>query len=226
MKLFRTFAATNLVSAGLLLVPAGLAVPVMAQNSPATTQTNPAQQNGASQMSPGGNQNSAGQNQNGMNSGQQNSSGQNQNNAGQQPYQGQDHDNIQTGTSAGKEPTKTQYTEQQLVTSTVHQAWLISGKNEANFVEMVEQIADISAHNRSVKLPDSAEAGKKMGEYIKMRARQDTDELLYAIVDKAVLNATTDAPQHRGAKTMHSGAGQEGTAQHPQVGAHTGITPQ
>jgi len=211
MKLFRTFAATNLVSAGLLLVPAGLAVPVMAQNSPATTQTDPAQQNGASQMSPGGNQNS---------------SGQNQNNAGQQPYQGQDHDNIQTGTSAGKEPTKTQYTEQQLVTSTVHQAWLISGKNEANFVEMVEQIADISAHNRGVKLPDSAEAGKKMGEYIKMRARQDTDELLYAIVDKAVLNATTDAPQHRGAKTMHSGAGQEGTAQHPQVGAHTGITPQ
>jgi hypothetical protein len=103
----------------------------------------------------------------------------------------------------------------------VHQAWLLSGKNEANFLEMVEQIADISEHNRGVKLPDTAEAGRKMGEYIKMRSRQDTDELLYAIVDKAVLNATTDAPRHAGAKTMHPG-----TAQHPQVGAHTGITPQ
>ena len=123
-----------------------------------------------------------------------------QNNAGQPSYKGQDHDNIQTSTSAGKEPTKTQYTEEQLVTSTVHQAWLLSGRNEANFVEIIEQIADISSHNRGVKLPDSAAAGRKMGEYIKQRARADTDELLYAIVDKAVLNATTDAPHHAVAK--------------------------
>lgn len=205
MKTFRTFAATNLLSAGLLLVPAGLALPALAQSTGSTTQTDPAQQNSTAQPT----------------NTEQTSPAQTQNSAGQQPYQGQDHDNIQTGTSAGKQPTKTQFTEQQLVTSTVHQAWLLSGKNEANFVEMVEQIADISAHNRGVKLPDTAEAGKKMGEYIKMRARQDTDELLYAIVDKAVLNATTDAPNRAGTKTMH-----EGTAQHPQVGAHTGITPQ
>jgi hypothetical protein len=205
MKSFRSFAATNLLSAGLLLVPAGLALPALAQSTGSTTQTDPAQQDTAAQP----------------NNTAQTSPTQTQNSTGEQPYQGQDHDNIQTGTSAGKEPTKTQYTERQLVTSTVHQAWLLSGKNEANFLEMVEQIADISQHNRGVKLPDTAEAGRKMGEYIKMRSRQDTDELLYAIVDKAVLNATTDAPRHAGAKTMHPG-----TAQHPQVGAHTGITPQ
>ena len=119
----------------------------------------------------------------------------------EQPYQGQDHDNIQTSTSQGKEPTKTQYTETQLLTSTVHQAWLLSGKNEANFFEIVEQLADISSHNRGVKLPDSAAAGRRMGDDIKRMARADTDRLLYAVVDKAVVNATTAHSQHASSKT-------------------------
>lgn len=117
------------------------------------------------------------------------------------PYKGQDHDNIQVAGSQGKEPTKTQYTETQLLTSTVHQAWLLSGKNEANFFEIVEQLADISAHNRGVKLPDSAAVGRRMGEDIKRMARADTDQLLYAVVDKAVVNATTTHSHHASTKT-------------------------
>jgi hypothetical protein len=35
-------------------------------------------------------------------------------------------------------------------------------------------------------LPDSAAAGKRMGEIIKEKARADHDELLYVIVDQAV----------------------------------------
>jgi len=74
----------------------------------------------------------------------------------------------------------------QLVTVTVHQAWILSNKNEANFYEMIEQLADISAKNRGVTLPESAAAGRRMGEYIKRSASTDTDQLLYAVVDKAV----------------------------------------
>jgi hypothetical protein len=75
----------------------------------------------------------------------------------------------------------------QLLTATVHQAWVLSNKNEANFYEMIEQLADISAKNRGVSLPESAAAGRRMGEYIKRAASADTDQLLYAVVDKAVV---------------------------------------
>lgn len=47
------------------------------------------------------------------------------------------------------------WTADELITSTVHQAWLLSGKNEATFFEMVQQLAAISAKNRDITLPDS-----------------------------------------------------------------------
>jgi hypothetical protein len=104
-------------------------------------------------------------------------------------------ENIQTKTSEGKLPTKTDYSMEELLTSTVHQAWLLSGKNEANFFEMVEQLANLSAKNRGITLPDSEAAGRRMGEYIKRTAKADTDQLLYAVVDKAVL-VTSRTPVH------------------------------
>lgn len=84
----------------------------------------------------------------------------------------------------------------QLLTATVHQAWVLSNKNEANFYEMIEQLADISAKNRGVTLPESAAAGRRMGEYIKRTASADTDQLLYAVVDKAVM-LTAKPPVHK-----------------------------
>ena len=119
--------------------------------------------------------------------------------------QAKDKDNIQSKTSEGKNPTKSDYTREQLLTSTVHQAWELSGKNEANFFEMVEQMADISAKNRGITLPDSEAAGRRMGEYIKRTAKADTDQLLYAVVDKAVL-MTAKTPVHVAGKS--SGAKQ------------------
>jgi hypothetical protein len=92
-------------------------------------------------------------------------------------------------------PTQTHWDQTQLITSTVHQAWILSGKNEATFFEMVEQLADLSAKNRGITLPDSEAAGRRMGEYIKRSAKADTDQLLYAVVDKAVL-ASAHTPAH------------------------------
>lgn len=74
----------------------------------------------------------------------------------------------------------------QIVTASVHDAWLLSGKNEEAFFDIVEQLAQISAEKRGISLPDSAAAGKRMGEIIKQKARADRDQLLYVIVDQAV----------------------------------------
>lgn len=75
---------------------------------------------------------------------------------------------------------------QELVTSTVHEAWVASGRNEDKFYDMVKQLAEMSAQKRGVALPDTEAAGKKMGLLIKTSARRDPDQLLYAVVDAAV----------------------------------------
>jgi hypothetical protein len=99
-------------------------------------------------------------------------------------------ENIQTRTSEAQTPTQTNYPKDQILTATVHQAWLLSGKNEANFFEIVEQLAQIAAANRGIQIPESEAAGRRMGAYIKASAKADTDQLLYAVVDKALLVAT------------------------------------
>ena len=78
------------------------------------------------------------------------------------------------------------YPMDQIVTATVHDAWLLSGKNEEAFFDIVEQLAQFSAEKRGLVLPDSAAAGRRMGVMIKTHAKADHDQLLYAIVDQAV----------------------------------------
>ncbi|HWE86489.1 MAG TPA: hypothetical protein VG267_16210 [Terracidiphilus sp.] len=84
----------------------------------------------------------------------------------------------------------------QIVTASVHDAWLLSGKNEEAFFDIVEQLAQVSAEKRGLSLPDNAAAGKRMGEIIKEKARADHDQLLYVIVDQAVraVGASATAP--------------------------------
>ena len=89
----------------------------------------------------------------------------------------------------------------QLLTSTVHQAWLLSGKNEATFFEMVTQLAEISAKNRDIQLPETEAAGRRVGEMIKLAAKRDTDQLLFAVVDSAVRKMGGDtAPKPAGTR--------------------------
>jgi hypothetical protein len=103
--------------------------------------------------------------------------------------------NIAPKSAQSQTGAKPNWTTEQLLTATVHDAWLLSGKDEATFFEMVEQLAALSAKNRGITLPDSEAAGRKMGNYIKTTAKADTDQLLYAVVDKAVL-MTSKTPVH------------------------------
>ena len=78
------------------------------------------------------------------------------------------------------------WTNDQIITATVHQAWILSGKDEANFFEIIKELAEISTRNRNLTLPNSPVAGRRAGAYIKAQAKLDHDQLLYAIVDKSV----------------------------------------
>jgi hypothetical protein len=87
----------------------------------------------------------------------------------------------------------------QIVTKTVHEAWIASGRNEDKFFTMVQQCAELSAKNRGITLPDTAAAGEKFGAWVKKQARQDSDQLLYSVVDRAVLYVSK--PHTRAAAT-------------------------
>jgi hypothetical protein len=104
--------------------------------------------------------------------------------------------NMQPKSATSQTPGPQNWSKEQLLTSTVHQAWLLSGKNEATFFEMVQQLADLSAGNRGITLPDDEAAGRRFGNYVKTNAKADTDQLLYAVVDKAVV-MTSKATVHK-----------------------------
>ena len=94
------------------------------------------------------------------------------------------------------------WTPEQLITASVHDAWVMSNKNPATFFEMVTQLATLSAQKRGLQLPESEKAGERFGELIKQMAKEDHDQLLYAVVDKAVkqvgvpLNSTAASGEH------------------------------
>lgn len=100
----------------------------------------------------------------------------------------------QAASASGQTAPAETWNTDQLLTSTVHQAWLLSGKNEAAFFDMVTQLAQISAKNRNLQLPDSAAAGRRVGEQIKLAAKADTGQLLFAVVDAAVRKVGTPLP--------------------------------
>jgi hypothetical protein len=79
------------------------------------------------------------------------------------------------------------WTPEQVLTCTVHEAWVLSGRNEDQFFDMVQALAAMSAQKRGLTLPDNEAAGEKAGQWIKKEAKRDPDQLLYAVVDKAVV---------------------------------------
>jgi hypothetical protein len=74
----------------------------------------------------------------------------------------------------------------QAVTMTCRQAWQAGGRTKEGFFAIVEELADLSAKNRDVTLPDDKAAGQRAGQWIRTQALKDPDQLLYAVVDHAV----------------------------------------
>jgi hypothetical protein len=78
------------------------------------------------------------------------------------------------------------WTIDQAVTCSVHDAWVLGGKTEPGFFAIVKALAELSAQKRGLILPDKETVGREFGGYIKTQAKADHDQLLYAIVDRAV----------------------------------------
>jgi hypothetical protein len=78
------------------------------------------------------------------------------------------------------------WTIDQAVTCSVHDAWVLGGKTEPGFFAIVKALAELSEQKRDVTLPDNETVGRQFGDYIKTQAKMDHDQLLYAIVDRAV----------------------------------------
>jgi hypothetical protein len=95
------------------------------------------------------------------------------------------------------------WTTEQIVTSSVHEAWVLSGRDEGRFFEIVETLAGISARKRGITLPDDKEAGRKMGAYIKAHAKGDRDQLLYSLVDQAVRMIGTNSSESATSKSAN-----------------------
>jgi hypothetical protein len=79
----------------------------------------------------------------------------------------------------------------QLITSSVHEAWVLSGRNEEKFFAMISELAQISAQKRGLTLPNTDEAGRKFGELVKSLSKGNHDQLLYVVVDQAVQKVGT-----------------------------------
>lgn len=92
---------------------------------------------------------------------------------------------VALGQQASSEPAPN-FTIDQAVTCSVHDAWVLGGKTETGFFAIVEAEAQLSAQKRGLVLPDNATVGREFGEYIKTQAKMDHDQLLYSIVDRAV----------------------------------------
>ena len=81
----------------------------------------------------------------------------------------------------------------ELMSMTVHEAWVKADRNEDKFFDMVKQLALVSAQKRGVTLPDTEAAGREMGMLIKTGARRDPDQSLYSVVDTAVKQTASAA---------------------------------
>ena len=79
----------------------------------------------------------------------------------------------------------------QLITSSIHDAWVLSGRNEEKFFQMVSELAEISAQKRGLTLPNTDAAGRKFGELVKTLSKGNHDQLLYVVVDQAVQKVGT-----------------------------------
>jgi hypothetical protein len=66
------------------------------------------------------------------------------------------------------------------------QAWVVSGKSEKGFVEILRVLGSVSLENRRLTFPDSREAGDEAGHGIAADCGADPDALLFAVVDRQV----------------------------------------
>ncbi|MGE5530833.1 MAG: hypothetical protein ACM3VW_01785, partial [Bacteroidota bacterium] len=83
--------------------------------------------------------------------------------------------------------TPCKWTLETAVLNTAAQAWDLAGRNQDQYAAIIQSMVGLVASSRGITIPDSREVGQKIGNMIARDAKADPDELLYAIVDHAVM---------------------------------------
>ena len=95
------------------------------------------------------------------------------------------------------------WTIDQAVTCSVHDAWVLGGKNRAGFFAIVKALAELSAQKRGLILPDKETVGREFGEYIKTRRKPIT--ISYCMQSWIGRCASTGTPAQRTRASSSSG---------------------
>ena len=74
-----------------------------------------------------------------------------------------------------------------IATSTVTQAWKISGESRTEFMKMVRAMLALDVANRGMDFSDTRAAGMKFGELLRMDLEAHPNDLLYTVVDRSAL---------------------------------------
>lgn len=81
-----------------------------------------------------------------------------------------------------------------IATSTVNQAWMISGQSRPEFMKMVNQIIALDLENRGWTLPDTKEMGEEFGELLRADLEAHPNDLLYTVVDRSLCQMMAKQP--------------------------------
>lgn len=89
------------------------------------------------------------------------------------------------------EPAPGKWTAPEVATSTVMQAWQLSGQNRAEFRKMLEQAIALSLENRGLALEDTKDNGMHLGNVLRVDLEAHPQDLLYTVVDRSVRQVAT-----------------------------------
>lgn len=86
---------------------------------------------------------------------------------------------------------KPRWTMADVVTSTVNQAWELSGKSRDTFSKMVQQTVAMVMENRGLTLENSKEAGAQLGTILRVDMEGHPNDLLYSVVERSLRQVAT-----------------------------------
>ena len=98
---------------------------------------------------------------------------------------------IFSGSAAAQTPAAHSWTTEQIVTSSVREAWALGGKTEEGFFDIVQALTELVRPEARNDFAGYDRSGYKAGNWIKKEAKKDPDQLLYVIVDRAVQHTGT-----------------------------------
>ncbi|BCS35006.1 hypothetical protein TBR22_A42320 [Luteitalea sp. TBR-22] len=99
-----------------------------------------------------------------------------------------------TGQQARPTPAAREWKAADVLPLSCVQAWVVAGRSEKVFVELLLVLGSVSLENRRLTLPDLHEVGDEAGRGIAADCAADPDALLFSVVDRQVRRLGKPSP--------------------------------